>query len=96
MNAKKMLLILLSLLILPTAVAEQSILAAPSRCGALQVVNGRLSDADGNPVQLRGISTHGIAWYPDYINAENFRQFRQEWNANVIRLAMKAGMHLIL
>ena len=91
MNAKRILLILLSLLLLPAAAAEQTPVAAPSSCGALQVINGRLSDADGNPVQLRGISTHGIAWYPDYINAENFRQFREEWNANVIRLAMYTG-----
>ena len=89
MNAKKILLILLSLLmLLPTAMAEDSALATPSRCGALQVVNGRLADASGNPVQLKGISTHGIAWFPDYINADSFRQFREEWQANVMRLAM--------
>ena len=88
MNAKKVLLVLLSLVLLPSALAEESTLAVPSRCGALRVINGRLSDAAGNPVQLRGISTHGIAWYPDYINADSFRQFREEWNANVMRLAM--------
>ena len=39
-------------------------------------------------MQLRGISTHGIAWYPQYINSDLFRQFRREWNVNVMRLAM--------
>ena len=34
----------------------------------LQVQNGRLTDENGNLVQLRGISTHGLAWYPDYVN----------------------------
>lgn len=56
--------------------------------GALCVNGTSLEDGEGNPVQLRGISTHGIAWYPDYINEECFRQLRDEWNVNVIRLAM--------
>lgn len=63
-------------------------IAAPSVSGALQVIGTQLSDEDGNPVQLRGISTHGLAWFPDYINEDCFRQFREEWQANVIRLAM--------
>lgn len=62
--------------------------AAASVSGALQVRGSRLTDRSGNTVQLRGISTHGIAWYPDYINENCFRQLRQEWNVNVVRLAM--------
>ena len=61
MNAKKWLLMLLALLLLSVAAAETE-LDAPSRCGALQVTDGRLTDAAGEPVQLRGISTHGLAW----------------------------------
>ena len=86
MNIKKLLVILLALLlILPAALADE---AVPSRCGALQVIDGRLSDSDGNPVQLRGVSTHGLAWFPEYVNPDCFRQLRQEWGANVVRLAM--------
>jgi hypothetical protein len=44
---------------------EASGLACPSKNGALQVIGTQLSDESGNPVQLRGISTHGIAWFPD-------------------------------
>ncbi len=52
-------------------------------------VNGtRLVDNNGDPVQLKGISTHGLAWFPDYVNKDCFRQMRDEWNVNVIRLAM--------
>ncbi len=54
----------------------------------LSVSGARLTDQDGNPVQLRGISTHGLAWYPEYVNAECFRQLKEEWAANVVRLAM--------
>ncbi len=60
----------------------------PSVAGALHVEGTQLTDSHGNPIQLKGISTHGIAWFPGYINTECFRQLRQEWNANVIRLAM--------
>lgn len=62
--------------------------ASPSRTGALKVSGNQLTDASGNPVQLRGVSTHGLAWYPDYINESAFKQFRQEWGANVVRLAL--------
>lgn len=63
-------------------------LACPSVNGALHVEGTQLTDKNGNPVQLRGISTHGIAWFPDYINEACFQQLHEEWHANVIRLAM--------
>ena len=62
-----------------------------SQSGALHVEGAKLVGSDGRPVQLRGISTHGIAWFPDYINEAAFRQFRTEWGANVVRLAMYAA-----
>lgn len=63
-------------------------LAVPSVNGALRVEGTQLVDESGQAVQLRGISTHGIAWYPDYINEDCFRQFREKWNVNVMRLSM--------
>lgn len=63
-------------------------LAAPSVCGQLSVNGTKLVDENGNVVQLRGISTHGLAWFPTFINQDAFRQFRNEWNVNVMRLAM--------
>lgn len=63
-------------------------LATPANSGALQVIGTQLCDKNGNPVQLRGISTHGLAWFPEYVNSELFEQFHNEWNANVMRLAM--------
>lgn len=61
---------------------------APSVNGALHVEGTKLVDKDGETVQLRGISTHGIAWFPDYINEDCFAQLHDEWKVNVIRLAM--------
>lgn len=60
----------------------------PSQAGALQVIGNQLCDAMGNPVQLRGVSTHGLAWFPQYVNADFFNELRQTWGANVVRLAL--------
>lgn len=60
----------------------------PSSAGALQVKGAQLCDSKGKPVQLRGVSTHGLAWYPQYVNQEFFTELRQDWNANVVRLAL--------
>ncbi len=67
---------------------EESGIAAPSTAGALHVEGTKLCGGDGNPVQLKGVSTHGLAWFPGYVNEECFGQLRKEWKVNVIRLAM--------
>lgn len=67
---------------------SDSSFAAPSTTGKLHVSGVQLTGEHGEPVQLRGISTHGLAWFPDYVNEDCFSQLRHNWNANVIRLAM--------
>lgn len=62
--------------------------ASPSANGALRVSGSQLVDARGNPVQLRGVSTHGLAWFPAYVNNACFGQLRRDWGANVVRLAL--------
>ncbi len=54
----------------------------------LKVTGTKITDYDGNVVQLRGVSTHGLSWFPGYVNKEAFTQFKNEWGCNVIRLAM--------
>ncbi len=68
--------------------AKKSDVPSPSVSGKLSVSGTRLVGENGEAVQLRGLSTHGMAWFPQYINEELFGQFREEWKANVIRLAM--------
>ena len=60
----------------------------PSSAGALSVRGTDLVDRDGNKVRLRGISTHGLAWYPQYVNRELFRELSRDWGVNAVRLAM--------
>lgn len=56
--------------------------------GKLMVKGTKLCDASGEPYQLKGISTHGLQWFPQYVNPETFRCLRDEFGANVVRLAM--------
>ena len=56
--------------------------------GALSVKGTDLVDKSGSKYQLKGVSTHGLAWFPDYVNEEAFKTFRDDWGANVVRLAM--------
>lgn len=56
--------------------------------GALHVEGCDLVGSQGEKVQLYGMSTHGIAWYPQYVCEETFTALRDEWNTNCIRLAM--------
>ena len=53
----------------------------------LQVSGGVLVDAKERPVTLRGMSTHGLGWYPRYLNAGAMKTLKL-YGANVIRLAM--------
>ncbi len=68
--------------------AKKSDIPSPSVCGKLFVSGTQLVDENGEAVQLRGLSTHGMAWFPQYVNEALFTEFREEWKANVIRLAM--------
>lgn len=56
--------------------------------GRLHVKGIKLVDKKGHEVQLRGVSTHGLSWYPQYVNDKCFAQLHDKWGANVVRLAM--------
>lgn len=59
-----------------------------ARHGALRVRGTCLTDAHGAAFRLRGVSTLGLAWYPEFVNEAGFRTLRDDWGANVVRLAM--------
>lgn len=56
--------------------------------GKLTVQNTDIVDKNGNKFQLKGVSTHGLQWFPQYVNQEAFIYMRDEWGINSIRLAM--------
>ena len=56
--------------------------------GALSVSDGKLVDSHGKEVQLTGISTQGINWFPEFAAPETIASLRNNFGINVIRLAM--------
>lgn len=56
--------------------------------GALKVDGASLVDQNGDPIQLYGMSTHGIAWFPQFVSHDSFQTLRDDWNTNCVRLAM--------
>lgn len=67
----------------------------PSVGGVLRIIDNSnektLGDQHGQPIQLRGMSTHGLQWFPEIINNNAFAALSNDWGANVIRLAMYVG-----
>lgn len=59
-----------------------------SQHGQLSVKNGQLVDKSGKGYQLRGMSAHGLTWFPEFVNESAFKTLRDDWNTNVVRLAM--------
>ena len=46
--------------------------------GRLHVKGTKLVDKKGHEVQLRGVSTHGLSWYPQYVNDKCFAQLHDQ------------------
>ena len=62
--------------------------ARPSVNGRLHVDGIHLVDESGNPVMLRGISTHGLTWFSEFVDNDIFRLLSTEWDCNLIRLPL--------
>ena len=86
---KKWIAVLLAsvLLVLPGCSAEED--PAPEDRGVpmLHVDGYRLADEAGEPVQLTGMSSHGLLWYPEYVNAGALQTLK-EHGANTFRVAV--------
>ena len=70
-----------------TRAGQKKVLPGPAY-GNLQVSNGRLGDSGGNPVQLTGMSSHGLQWYGRFMNQSSLRWLRENWGMTVVRAAM--------
>ncbi len=56
--------------------------------GRLKVEKGKMVNACGHPTQLRGMSTHGIAWNPGAYTEESIKMLVEEWNISLFRIAV--------
>ena len=56
--------------------------------GKLSVSGTNLVNKNGQKYQLKGAAICGITWFPELVSRETIKTYRDEWNANVIRLSM--------
>ena len=56
--------------------------------GRLRVCGVKLCNRYGRPIQLRGMSTHGLQWYPQCVNNASLDALAGDWGADHVRLSM--------
>ncbi|ASZ12701.1 cellulase family glycosylhydrolase [Chitinophaga pendula] len=58
--------------------------------GQLKVVGLKLCNQYGNPIQLRGMSTHGIQWYGwgSCLTEASLDALAYDWGADILRISM--------
>ncbi len=58
-----------------------------AKVSTLKVSGTKIVNSKGKTVTLKGVSTHGIAWFPQYVNKKCFKSFKK-MGANTVRLAL--------
>jgi endoglucanase len=56
--------------------------------GPLHVCGTQLCNQYGRPLQLRGMSTHGLQWYGQCVNGASMDALADDWQADVLRISM--------
>jgi len=59
--------------------------------GKLSLDGVQLVGSNGEPVHLKGMSSHGIHWFSNCYTKESIQHLRDEWNINLFRIAMYIG-----
>lgn len=56
--------------------------------GKLAVSGTDLVDASGSKFQLKGVSTHGLTWFADFVSKDTYQYFKDSFGINLVRFAM--------
>ena len=56
--------------------------------GWLHTDGAQLKNEKNELIQLRGVSSHGIEWFPECVNYKEMETLKKDWNINVFRVAM--------
>ncbi|WP_281888242.1 cellulase family glycosylhydrolase [Paenibacillus sp. YYML68] len=67
---------------------DKSSAASAVPYGQLKVEGSQLVGSDGQAVQLKGMSSHGVQWYGGYVNASSIKWLKDDWGSNVFRVAL--------
>jgi hypothetical protein len=71
----------------PTSTPPPDYIGSADRYGQLQVIGKSLCDSSGNPVQLKGMNSHGLQWFP-FINDHTVANLAYDWHIDIVRPAM--------
>lgn len=75
--------------IVTTSITEISAKTTPvEQYGQLSVSGTALVGKNGKKFMMKGVSTHGLSWYPQYVDKKGFKNLRDKWKVNTIRLAL--------
>ena len=74
----------------PVPQPVETVRGGVSENGWLRVVGTQLCNEEGEPVVLRGMSSHGLHWFPQFTNAQSIRN-TAAYGANLFRVAMYTG-----
>ena len=88
---KKIFIIIFAAVLLVTVEMPETVSAATTpleKNGELSIQNGRVVNGNGEPFVIKGVSTHGLSWYPKYVNKNSFKTLRDNYGVNTIRLAL--------
>lgn len=87
MNGAAKILFLLILMFVASAstVCAQTPVAANGR---LRVTGTALVNEHGSPVQIRGMSSHGVNWFTENYNFHSLNRLVNDWGIDVFRIAM--------
>ncbi|AAK78683.1 endoglucanase [Clostridium acetobutylicum] len=56
--------------------------------GQLKVSGSKLLNSNNQPIQLKGMSSFGIQYSPQFVNYNTMKYLRDNWGMNVFRVAM--------
>lgn len=56
--------------------------------GKLKLNGTKIVNEKGENIQLRGVSSHGIQWYANFCNENSIKYLKENFGANVFRIAM--------
>jgi endoglucanase len=82
---KKILVAVFVLIVTLTSKADPT---PVEKFGALKVTGNRITDKNGQHVQLRGVSLFWSQWIGKFYNEDAVQWLVKDWNINVIRVAM--------
>lgn len=89
---RRSIIVLLAILVMAglfsVKIQKRSASASPvSANGRLKVKGTKIVNEKGKAFVIKGVSTHGLSWYPQYVNKKAFASLKKK-GVNTIRLAM--------